>query len=201
MRRWLPGGHIILNMSRGRRRLAGALATAAVLHLALFAVFVVSITNTGSRWSRSDTSYQITLVRLPPATRETVKAPRRERAAPRLKTPIAAPAALHTPPITMPATPSPPAPPNTNPNKSSGDSDVEAMRKALRALAACHSFGVRSTDKERADCEARLRRMADAAPHIDTAPPPQPGEPEQKVNTCRLSLKTLLSPRVKCKIW
>jgi hypothetical protein len=196
-------GRAATRKTRRYRRIAVAVGITGAVHLVFLALFVFSATTKYSPPPPWTTSYQITLVRLPrPSEREKFKPPKVSPAPPRM-TRSAAAVPIHAAPVVAAPTASPVASPISNPkNDAASDAAaVEGMRKTLHGLAACHPFGMKPTEKERAACEDRLGRIADATPHIDNAPPPQPGAPPQKANTCRFSVRTLLSPRVKCKFW
>ena len=186
-------------MIRRYRRIAAGVGITGAVHLVLLALFVFSTTSHLPRAAR-DTAYRITLVRFP---REEMHSQAKIRAPlpPRTVVTARAAPAIHPSVVAQPNSPVATSSPSSKIDAAPSAADVEGMQRTLHALAACHQFGVRPTDKERTACEERLRRIADAAPHIDAPPPPQMGPPPQKANTCRVNARTLLSPRMKCKFW
>ena len=193
-------------MTPRNRRAVVAFGVTAVIHLALFTLFVLSTTQPFVGTPSWNPAFRVTIVPNPLARKRVVAKPAPARnartvRAERAPTPVRAAAQPPPAPSVRPALAiTAPAAPSAAPSES--DSDVGArLRGALHGLAACHDFGVKPTEKERRACEDRLGRLVDAAPKVGAPPPPVEEEKPQKANTCRLSVRTLLSPRVKCKFW
>ncbi len=184
------------------RRVAIALGAAALVHVALFSLMIFTTRAPTSKAPPWASAIPVTLVRWPrPLKRATAKAQSAPSTATRRRTRITTPG---TPSVLAPVT-APTETPSASAPKARvaapTDETGAAMRGALRGLGACRPSAVGQTDRERAACDERLRRLADAAPPIHKRPPAAPAEPSQKAGECRFNVKMLLSPHVKCKFW
>jgi hypothetical protein len=192
-------------MTLRNRRAAVAFGLTAVLHVAILAVFALSTTQPRFVNPVWNPAFRVTLVPDPLAKKRVEPAPARGAKVERASTVtpnvhrVRAPSVVSpAPPVAPPAVSAPPSPPVSESESDTGS----RLRGVLHGLAACHDFGVKPTEKERRACEDRLGRLADAAPTMGTPPPPVGDvKPPQKAGTCRMNLRTLLSPRVKCKFW
>jgi hypothetical protein len=192
--RWSPVVRI-----RGRN-IAIALGFTALVHVGFFALVTFPTTQSIPRAAAWSPAYSVSLVRWPrPRRQAAAKTKPARRHEPTRSTDPA------TPNTTSAAPPILPALPATAPSAQAASRDAEAdaaMRATLHGFAACHAYGVATTDKERKACEDRLGRLAADAPPIHKAMPiPADAETPQKAGTCRFHARDLLSPHVKCKFW